>query len=1019
MSNQQTTAESPAPAPARSVDTDPDAFVLVRNSTTDDGSPTAMTDVAVSFVDDRIVAWFNHHGGPGAVWSEQIVHRIQSRRSQLPDARLFFDELLSLAQVDTSLYPPSSVHGLSTLIAAINRSRTFDSLKRNSLLFYLMQDLDSAITPNQHSKHADPAQAVSLAHAFADSFWILPHFRDSMTGYWLLDQGRYEHAVPMLSSPNFIPKIMRTLFVGEEQAERTPLDRSRLLLQFLRTSTQQTSSAPDSPEYLDELGMQVQATCWVKGPTRALQLTRELVSGLVDDEQGITLRHQEMRAYLMNRIFLHCFAPPNPTAIKNLLGCFLDPEEETALETFVIFPPPALKSNWAFKAADILIVRFINQGRYMDAVRLDRRLGPDVSSGHGSESIDPAERSQLIERRKKLLIGARQILPEVQKELLRIEESMEISAGASKKDADSGKDAKHQERSEASDAADLKMSWEQVPRPGSQDRQAHASPPAATKGSWTSTLTPLSASPALREKSANSPSTQAALLSAVVRASASPIGSPSTPSAKGRFVAAPGLSASPASFSPSPAAATAAANGMVGFLAKNSLAFGQSPTSSSGTEERAAEHESGDATQSAAAEPGQSSWALQSKPGYRLSSVQAAASPLSGEASTLASPNASAASPWRNSQTLTSTSPFSGQPKIPAKTFAGRLDTLQSASSSASTSPFRPVNTSPFVAAGSSSSRQSPYASASPLANTSQRLPGALGVISRQTRRRFDSEQPVDMDQDDEGDEQEQAADGDETFVGRVGARTGGKDTGSRGKFKIGRLVPGRDNRIETDEEDDGAAEEPSSKVTRSKSGNVKSKNGSANGGMSRTRSEASIKRTTRSTSAANRKPLTSSNLAANDSALLDARPIARRTRAATAELESLQGGESHDGMESIPEDASTAYSVSEAGEEQDAVGELPSRRGARGGKKASRAGAGAGAGAGTTTQRRVRRSTRLSSVEPIEESQDQEKERPRRRSRTLKRASSQAAASETDELAPGVRTRSGRRTMPGALDEE
>jgi hypothetical protein len=112
-------------------------------------------------------------------------------------------------------------------------------------------------------------------------------------------------------------------------------------------------------------------------------------------------------------------------------------------------------------------------------------------------------------------------------------------------------------------------------------------------------------------------------------------------------------------------------------------------------------------------------------------------------------------------------------------------------------------------------------------------------------------------------------------------------------------------------------------------------------GGLSKSRTETALagKRTTRSTSAANRKPLTLSNLEQHERQDEAALPIARRTRAATAELESVNGSQA----DAAP--ASTIYTISEAGD-ADAKPSKSSKRApaARGG---------------------VRRSNRLSSVEP------------------------------------------------------
>ncbi|EPQ28382.1 uncharacterized protein PFL1_04209 [Pseudozyma flocculosa PF-1] len=1090
--------------PATSVDSG--SFVVVERTkgrdmdTSSQASSIASDDDALAkSMTQESLLWFrpspSDTGPTSASWPQDVVQDIQARRTQLPGGKLFLDELLLLAEVDTRLYPPTSHDALSDLLSAIYTTSTFDSLKQSSLVYYLLKDYDAFIGEiRTHTQDGGESFIASAkADAFAVSSFILPHFKDLMDGYWLLDRGRYEDAVPLLTSPDFIPKIYRTLFLpphfeSHHQRSRTPLERSRLLLRFLRTSTQPTTSPPQSAERLEELDMEVQATCWVRGPTKAMVLVRE-IAGQLEDEQ---LR-PVIRSRLLDVIFRHCFAPPNAVAIKNLLGCFLDADEEIGLETFVLSPPASMQAIWAYIAADVLIVRFINEGRYMDAVRLDRRLGPDVREGHSS-GTDSGEQSRLVEKRKRLIAGAREILPEVQKELLRIEESLEVSTGHHV-DVD---------QAEAVDASavkeqpgELKMSWEHVPRPNGAAAPVPASPIGTA-----SKLTPLSASPALRRTDSSSPSTQASLLSAVVRASSSP----KTTSAPARgqqdsggarsFDLAPGSSSLP----------------KVGFLANNSLAFGQASSSRQTAQTSADgdrdmdEDAQGVVAGSQPLAPSTSAFA--SKPGYRLASSTAQQSAADPEMpSTAETASAAPQSPWRNAAPLSSTSPFSGQPKIPSNAFIARLDASQRAgSSSASAYPFRPAITSPFVASTVASSRDSPRNSSLrspslPL-HGSQKLTGAVALISRQGRRRpnstrgvdlYDDEEEgkahdVDEDEDEDGDEDEDEdedqdqdidtdtdadAGADDTFVGRTG-RSGTK---LRATKQVGRLVSGRVSlgEVGTSHDDDdekmqaamdrevdrhAATGGRARRAAQAKGSTSKSKAKAS--GMPRSQSEAALKpagRQTRSTTSVNRKPLTLSNLAANDEEhagrgranAADTRPVARRTRAATAELESQQGddqaSQARTDGDATQDATSTIYSISEVGEEmdeeRDGLGKLPSTTNATTkAKRSSKSGGGkAGSGAAkkkangpaAKSSRSVRRSSRLSSVEPESQAhtENQENEPPRRRKAAATSASGRAARSSSaatvaandegaaESAAAGVRTRSGRRTMPGSLGDD
>ncbi|GAC96890.1 hypothetical protein PHSY_004474 [Pseudozyma hubeiensis SY62] len=850
-----------------------------------------------------------------SIWSSERVGFTAQRRSIVYGGSLFFDELLTFAGVDTSLYPPRSQKQLSELLTAIFAAITLDYLKQLSLVYYLLLDLDAYSQRVSLDQDVGPSltDSTSAAERFADTYVVLPQFTDAMQGYWLLDNDSYEQAIPLLAVADFVPKIVRTLFLPSQTEHRPDVTRAKLLLRFIRTSNQTTSSPPGSEAFLQEVEMQIQALCFVSGPSRALSEIRAITSTIQDDEQ----QRVSVRARLIFKVLEHCFAPPRPAAIQNLLACSLDPEEEVTLESFVLSPPAAMTATWSYVAADVLIARYISQGRYMDAVGLDRRLGPDVSQGH-STAKDAQQRSKMMEQRKRMIAGAREILPEVQKELLRIEESAEISGGA-----------EVQQRQDKTDTgATNGVNGKATAIHDIADRSGLAP-------------TPLSASPAARRSNTHTPSTQAAILSAVVRASASP-SAPSTPTKASILGGALSANATPnatpgrSGLTPQHPAA------MIGFLAKNALS-GQDPAAAadSSTTDEAMDEGSQDVDGSAV---------LISKPveGVKASS-ETPASP---------SQPAQAPSPWRNQPTLTSSSPFSGLPKLSRPAIAGGNASVASGSRSpyqSSPRAFQPANTSPFAAASASSVRGSPS-----LSSTTGRtkLPGALGIVSQHGKKsRLARDEPsVVSDESDVEDAEAQTEDGgDDTFVQTQ--KQGKMGKASAGDVSIGRLVPGRrgwketqeDNAADDDEMQElltspepptkrrarkaAAAATPSkSKMSRSRTGvNLSSQDDTTTSKLKKSRSEVSLvpptsaKRMTRSTSSANRKPLTLSNLeqhSRTDVAGNDAAPIARRTRAATAEMESVTGSQVEGG-------ASTIYTISEVG---DGVveGRSPSKRGGR-----------------------------------------------------------------------------------------
>ncbi len=781
------------------------------------------------------------------IWSHERVDSIARRRTLIHGHKLFFDELLSFASVDPALYPPRSDDQLAALLRAIFDATSLDYLKQLSLVYYLLLDLDAfSQTHGQNQGAAD---------RFADTYVVLPQFTDAMNGYWLLDNDEYDRAIPFLAIADFIPKIVRTLFLAPDADSRTEVARAKLLLRFLRTSNQPSSSAPGSEPFLQEVEMHIQALCLVSGPSRAFAEIRALTSAILDDEA----HRVAIRARLIFKVLELCFAPPRPAAIRNLLACSLDAEEEVTLESFVLAPPPAMTATWSYAAADVLIIRYISQGRYMDAVGLDRRLGPDVSQGH-SGAKDAQQRSKMMEQRKRMIAGAREILPEVQKELLRIEESVEISgAGAGA--------AKQEQPSPSADGLGAKLK---------HDALDDVSIRTAT------VPTPLTASPAARRSAQHTPSTQAAILSAVVRASASP-SAPNTPS---RGAALNAASPSGASVNGTPGRSSASPHpaAMLGFLAKNAL---------SGT------RSGGDSADAASTDE-----AMDDETELDGSAVLVA---RPGDTDKVASPASTAlpASPWRNQPSLTSSSPFSGLPKLPRGAMGGgAAGSVASGSRSphqGSPRGFQPASTSPFAA-----STRSP-----PTVPARSKLGGALALVSQHGKKSRLGRDAVEVESDSDADANAggQSEDGaDETFVQR---------SGSKADVSIGRLVPGRRGWNEAVEEEVEAqppakrrtrkeATPSKSRITRSRTG-VQLDTSPAKLSKSRTETALAGKRTTRSTSAANRKPLTLSNLEQHEREDEAAVPIARRTRAATAELESVAGSQA-DGAP-----ASTIYTISEA----------------------------------------------------------------------------------------------------------
>lgn len=134
-------------------------------------------------------------------------------------------------------------------------------------------------------------------------------------------------------------------------------------------------------------------------------------------------------------LFLVSFtAVPNGSAIRSLTSLPVSASSEDHLSRFILSPPSNFSAVSSSTACDFLLVRFISSGRFLDAVRLSRKLDEIGENGVGTKideenlSLSPEEREiqknlkkKLREKRKLMISGAILVLPQVEQELLRAE----------------------------------------------------------------------------------------------------------------------------------------------------------------------------------------------------------------------------------------------------------------------------------------------------------------------------------------------------------------------------------------------------------------------------------------------------------------------------------------------------------------------------------------------------------------------------------------------------------------------
>lgn len=381
-----------------------------------------------------------------AYYTRTACDAISQCRSDMHGS-LLFDSLLALVLpgYTPDVYPPRVDSGqtLAHLVDLIAAS-DLDRIKRAALVFYLALDLDEQRWEEGRNGKGDENDShQASAPAFARRAGIPKSVCSMMRGYWFLDHGNLLAAAPLLAEPDvaLVPQILQTLspLPFAAHSPKVASQRARSWSQFMsfaRVHGQPISSP--SPEET------IVAACWTEGVWAAWKACRTLGS------------EQEWDACI-GRILEHCFMPElRQSAIKDLVSVPLTPSEEAALAHNAVNPPPnvSLTPRAHAMAVDILLVRYINSGKHLEAVRLDERVSASTGlSGYAMEARNEAERDQLRklrDRRDTLVRGALSVLTNMDRTL--------VNLGSNKGDQPSNLSS--------AEPHDMDQSWEKVAQKG-------------------------------------------------------------------------------------------------------------------------------------------------------------------------------------------------------------------------------------------------------------------------------------------------------------------------------------------------------------------------------------------------------------------------------------------------------------------------------------------------------------------------------------------------------------------------
>ncbi|KAI9458668.1 nuclear pore complex assembly-domain-containing protein [Lactarius psammicola] len=343
----------------------------------------------------------------GFPWSAPRPHEIETRRAQLSDL-LIFDILLSsggIRQPD-SLWPPTDPSSLRRLLGAIEES-TYDTLKKDCLIYFLLK------------WHQDGRE-----ERFKEERCIPPQFAMLSDAYWHLDSGIYvERAVSLLCdvrlNRDYTSKIIQAISLSD--------DSTRLLLQYLRTAKPMLTEPDDMDTYI-------------------LALAEESLIGAWQYQRTFPDK-SEIRTRLARKVLVWCFSPkPRPEHLKQLISFPLSPFEQSLLHNFALDPPISFPTSSISVLQDLVCVRLIQCGQYVEALKLDQQY---------ASTQRRTQAPQIADRRRKMIEDVIAALPSIER--LEIEERLRANP--------QHKPEAHPKPAQTKAPVDLSMSWEEIPPP--------------------------------------------------------------------------------------------------------------------------------------------------------------------------------------------------------------------------------------------------------------------------------------------------------------------------------------------------------------------------------------------------------------------------------------------------------------------------------------------------------------------------------------------------------------------------
>ncbi|PKI82769.1 hypothetical protein MVES_003162 [Malassezia vespertilionis] len=296
-----------------------------------------------------------------------------------------------------ALFPPVDGTQAYVLLVSILTAPCDDTTK-HALVYYLARE-HTAIQQRHNT-------ADDTACLYAAQTRLAPWSEKETDGYWYMDHFYYPAAVPLLANASMLPLVAAAL------SDNLP-KHAELLLQLYQVHGALVFSCTKTSSALVHF---VKALTMVHGFGAAWEMCRSWLDTLPRDDA--------LHTTLYNMLFRICFAPPDTDAIRTLMLLPLRPEETTRLEAFAL-APDNLPQHHAALAVDTLLLKFVCQGRYVDAIHLDRRAAQLERTLAFAEI--GTEAARLRARRKTLVAGLWAVLPQIQRDALRMDAGNEES----------------------------------------------------------------------------------------------------------------------------------------------------------------------------------------------------------------------------------------------------------------------------------------------------------------------------------------------------------------------------------------------------------------------------------------------------------------------------------------------------------------------------------------------------------------------------------------------------------------